>query len=320
VEILDLGGNSEENIPAPKRKKNRNLKLALGVGTLAVMVGLGSTLAANISLNSGGNVEFGQGVAQTISCQSIPEGYNFSSPSAAPSPSASSMDRSVTVTPISDFVNTGTGTFVLSSIQFSGLDIHQAGYTWYGDTGMLTSDQIAAHPGQYMDASGQYQNTCDGKWLIIKAYTDNNDVANASGLFNAGTSGSYYRTTDGTTASPLSLLYYSDSGNTNDITRTQADNYKCAVNSGIAVQLHYSGSFTVQTLDGHNCGHVTSQVAITSITQNTGNDGFTLSFRNPSGTEPHNFIEADASWIDKITVESADSAPSDSYTTDNYDF
>ena len=69
-----------------KRKKNKNLKLALGVGTLAVMVGLGSTLAANISLNSGGPVEFGQGVAQTISCQSIPEGYNFSSPSAAPSP------------------------------------------------------------------------------------------------------------------------------------------------------------------------------------------------------------------------------------------
>ena len=98
MEILDLGGNSEENIPAPKRKKNKNLKLALGAGTLAVMVGLGSTLAANISLNSGGPVEFGQGVAQTISCQT----------DLTASPSANS-DRSVTVTPISDFVNTGDG-------------------------------------------------------------------------------------------------------------------------------------------------------------------------------------------------------------------
>jgi len=305
VEILDLGGNSEENIPAPKRKKNKNLKLALGVGTLAVMVGLGSTLAANISLNSGGPVEFGQGVAQTISCQT----------DLTASPSANS-DRSVTVTPISDFVNTGDGTFVLSQIQFSGIDIHRAGYDFQNDT---TIGDVTGHVGQYKDSNGNWQNTCDGKWLIIKAYTDTTNVANAGSGFNAGSSGTYYRTTDGTTATPLSLLYYSNSKAGDDATRTEADNTQCAVNSGIAVQLHYTGDFTVQTLGG-NCGYVTSQVVINNLTQNTGNDGFTLSLRNTSDEieNGHYFIEADASWIDKITVESADSAPSDSHTGNSY--
>ena len=58
---------------------------------------LQSTLAANISLNSGGTIEFGQAVSQAVAC---------------------SGSQNVTVTPKSSFVNAanGTGTYYLGSI------------------------------------------------------------------------------------------------------------------------------------------------------------------------------------------------------------
>jgi hypothetical protein len=52
--------------PAKKSKVRRKLILA---GSAAGLVGIGSTLAANINLNSGENVEFGQGVARTTTSQ-----------------------------------------------------------------------------------------------------------------------------------------------------------------------------------------------------------------------------------------------------------
>ena len=51
-----------------KRSGSRKpLKLVLGIGALVGVIALGSTLAANINLNSGAPVEFGQGVTQTTS-------------------------------------------------------------------------------------------------------------------------------------------------------------------------------------------------------------------------------------------------------------
>ena len=53
----------------PKRAgKAKSLSMILGIGALAGSIALGSTLAANISLNDGSSVEFGQGIAQTTSC------------------------------------------------------------------------------------------------------------------------------------------------------------------------------------------------------------------------------------------------------------
>ena len=61
---------------------------------------IGYTLAANISLNSGQNVEFGQGVTQTSAC-----------------------DDEITVTPQAEFINTsGDNEFKFSSVQISGID------------------------------------------------------------------------------------------------------------------------------------------------------------------------------------------------------
>ena len=105
MEILNLGGASEE-VPTPNksRKPNKKFKIALGIGVLAVMTGLGSTLAANISLNGGAPVEFGQGVAITAAC-------NGESP--------------ITLTPTSTFTNTEdaeTSIFTLSGVVFSGIN------------------------------------------------------------------------------------------------------------------------------------------------------------------------------------------------------
>ncbi len=76
------------------------LKLILGIGALAGIITLGSTLAANIDLNTGAPIEFGQGVAQTTAC-----------------------DSSITITPFSTFYNrSGGGSFILSSITVSGID------------------------------------------------------------------------------------------------------------------------------------------------------------------------------------------------------
>ena len=52
-----------ENSSRPVRKKSSSSKVMLGLAGIAAVALLGSTLAANISLNGGSGVEFGQGVA-----------------------------------------------------------------------------------------------------------------------------------------------------------------------------------------------------------------------------------------------------------------
>ena len=59
----------ESSAPGPKGKK-RSLKVVFGVGAIAAVMALSSTLAANINLNDGGNIEFGQGVTRTVACDS----------------------------------------------------------------------------------------------------------------------------------------------------------------------------------------------------------------------------------------------------------
>jgi hypothetical protein len=112
--LLNLDGSSG-------RKSGKSLKVLLGIGALAAVVAIASTLAANISINSG-PVEFGQGVAQTAAC-----------------------DDQITVTPYSTFINdSSTGSHKLSSIKVSGIDSTEgkcSGKTFvikaYGEEGML---------------------------------------------------------------------------------------------------------------------------------------------------------------------------------------
>jgi hypothetical protein len=91
--------NFEPSKPNRSSAKKRP-KLVLGIGAIVATVALGSTLAANITLNIDGGVEFGQGVVTTAAC-----------------------DESITVTPISAFANSsGSGAFNLETINLSGID------------------------------------------------------------------------------------------------------------------------------------------------------------------------------------------------------
>ena len=94
--ILDFD-NAGKNARAPKNVKS--VKGLLAVAGFAAIAVLGSTLAANISLNSG-SLEFGQGVAVTSACDS----------------------DGITATPKAVFSNvTNGGSFNFASISFTGI-------------------------------------------------------------------------------------------------------------------------------------------------------------------------------------------------------
>ena len=82
-----------------KRSVNSSRKTILGIAAAAAIAVVGSTLAANITINSGSNLEFGQGLTQTAAC---------------------SGGNSIDMTPTSSFVNaSGAGSFYLTGIKFS---------------------------------------------------------------------------------------------------------------------------------------------------------------------------------------------------------
>ena len=88
-----------ENSSRPVRKKSSSSKAMLGLAGIAAVALLGSTLAANISLNSGSSVEFGQGVAQTTAC-----------------------DDGITMTPAANFVNAASGgSFNFSTVALTNI-------------------------------------------------------------------------------------------------------------------------------------------------------------------------------------------------------
>ena len=82
MSILNFEDGKESKKYSNKTSQHKRFKAILGIGAVALSIGLGSTLASNISLNSGVPVEFGQGVATTMAC-----------------------DNSVFITPNSEYIN-----------------------------------------------------------------------------------------------------------------------------------------------------------------------------------------------------------------------
>jgi len=116
VSILNLNGPSGRSARSP-----RVVKVWVGIGLLVAVLGIGSTLAANITINGGPSTEFGQGVQRTVYC-------------------GSGASYPITVTPVSSYSNpspedvaahsedpvasasTAAGSFYLSGIQVSEID------------------------------------------------------------------------------------------------------------------------------------------------------------------------------------------------------
>ena len=106
-----------EDEPVPKKKISSLL------GLIALLAGgaffVQTTLAANVSLNSGSPIEFGQGISLLTACSGA---------------------NSITVTPQSSFINaSGGGAYYFSSILVSGVPDSCQGYDFtfnvYGATG-----------------------------------------------------------------------------------------------------------------------------------------------------------------------------------------
>jgi hypothetical protein len=113
MEILKFDGAVPQKRSRQKKSSTKGLVAAAGFAAIAV---LGSTLAANISLNSG-TLEFGQGVAVTSACDS----------------------DGITATPKAVFANAaGAGSFNFASVAFSGIADLCLGKTFqlnaYGNT------------------------------------------------------------------------------------------------------------------------------------------------------------------------------------------
>jgi hypothetical protein len=111
-----LNIHPEEAVNLPKKKKNKTLKVLLGIAALVAVPVVGSTLAASIGINTGNNIQFGQGVTQAVAC-----------------------DSAITVTAGSGFTNASTaGAFSLTTVTISDVDVACDGKTFtirsYKDT------------------------------------------------------------------------------------------------------------------------------------------------------------------------------------------
>jgi hypothetical protein len=98
---LNIHPEEEVAVPKKKKKQNKALKVMLGIAALVAVPVVGTTLAASIAINSGGNVNFGQGSVATAACDS------------AITTAASSSYETVS----------GTAAFYLKTITLSGIDL-----------------------------------------------------------------------------------------------------------------------------------------------------------------------------------------------------
>ena len=96
MKTMNLGS---DDAPVTKKKKNtRNLKIALGLAAVVLVPTIGTTLAGSINVTTP-SIEFGQGVAATVTCQT----------------------SDITIIPYSSFSVVDVD-FLIESIRVSGID------------------------------------------------------------------------------------------------------------------------------------------------------------------------------------------------------
>jgi len=143
--------------PAPQKRtgqKKSSTRGLLAVAGFAAIAVLGSTLAANISLNSG-TLEFGQGVAVTSACDS----------------------DGITATPKAVFSNvTGGGSFNFASVSFSGISTSCANKLFtlnaYGDTSATPLNIATLSSTSYSVATFMFSATLPGSsYISTGSYT-----------------------------------------------------------------------------------------------------------------------------------------------------
>ena len=172
MEILKFDSAPQKRT-GQKKSSTRGLLAVAGFAAIAV---LGSTLAANISLNSG-TLEFGQGVAVTSACDS----------------------DGITATPKAVFSNvTGGGSFNFASVSFSGIAAGCANKLFtlnaYGDTSATPLNIATVGATSYSVATFMFSATLPGSsYISTGSYTTTTAEIGFRGT--QATSGAVYKIT-----------------------------------------------------------------------------------------------------------------------------
>ena len=173
MEILKFDNAAPQKRTRQKRSSTKGLVAAAGFAAIAV---LGSTLAANISLNSG-TLEFGQGVAVTAACD----------------------DNGITATPKAVFANVQNGgSFNFASIAFSGVKDTCLGKLFtinaYGDTSATPLNIATVGANSYNVATFVFSATLPGSsYISTGSYTTTTAEIGFKGT--QATSGAVYKIT-----------------------------------------------------------------------------------------------------------------------------
>ena len=159
MSLLNFSDNSN-NFKGEKK----TLKLLLGIGALVGVIAIGSTLAASINLNGGGPVEFGQGVAQTVACDS----------------------DGITLTPYSTFINDSEySDFYFSSLEVSGVSANCSGVTFKLRAYMNGSSEPLYWPAAPNGDSFEIGFTSSENWRFVSSCMVLNDQETNSSTDNS---------------------------------------------------------------------------------------------------------------------------------------
>ena len=266
-------------------RPRKNLPLLLGVGTIAIVVGISSTLAGSITLNGSGNTEFGQGVVTAAAC-----------------------DSNITITPSSFFDNSSDANYLMNSIRVSSIDLTPEGW----DLSLLTpalhehfnpnSDPelrswdsgFEQYAGKYKKSDGSWANTCEGKVLQLRAYTNQSGYAQ-------------YTVSGASTDSPL-WLNRTPSGGNFRVAPT-------STNAGVGIRFYYLPASIAGTLDPAfvtdlflNDGGISGRVNEDALYVES---QWGVDYPDPTQAavtiyfdDAYNLVPLDSRWVDKVTIES----------------
>ena len=299
IDLMDL----ESAKPKRAKRLNSTSKVALGATGVASLFGIGSTLASNITLNGGGNVEFGQGVAHQVACSK--NGFS--------------------ITPLQQFDN-HRNLHRVTGLHISGIDMTPIGTNWDASgSGYSSGEQaqsLADHPGQYYNTStNEWTPTCDNVVLDFQMYTNNPDYVQYT--YNAYEVANGRTTTQTGINSPL--LWHTELHNDGTVSY--------GANVDAAVVLRWNGSYYE-----NNYGHLSSTFYSDSLSGYLWNGGgyYGANFDNPASASFNIAIDP-AGWschdiyctvqndnyapvaaaISSITVESMNYFPSGSINIGN---
>jgi hypothetical protein len=156
-----LNFSSESNY---RQGEKKTLRLLFGIGALVGTIALGSTLAASINLNGGGPVEFGQGVTQTVACDS----------------------DGITLTPYSTFSNDSQyADFYFSSLEISGVSSDCSGVTFKLRSYMNGDNNPLMWPSDPNGDSFEFGFTALGEWNLVDSCMTLNNEETASATDNS---------------------------------------------------------------------------------------------------------------------------------------